>query len=252
MMTESDGNSTYHAFQLSVERRMATGLTFTSNYTWGKAIDILSQNPNGLLAGPFNVVSNPSNINIFRGLSDFDLSHSLSSTVVWQFPSFAKHDNFILKHLVGGWQVSGIWTWQVGMPFTLFSGIDNSLTGIGLDHADLVPGVSPILDPNRPRGEVVKQYFNTAAFQQNALGTYGNTGRNILRGPGFNNLDLGIMKRFPIKGEKYHVEFRAEFFNVTNTPHFTAVQMSLAAPTAGQILGARDPRIIQFALKFNW
>jgi hypothetical protein len=185
-------------------------------------------------------------------LSDFDLSHSIATSFVWQFPSFAKRDNFFLKRVVSGGQVSGIWMWQVGMPFTIFSGADNSLTGVGMEHLDYVPGFSAYLDPNRPRGEVVEQYFNVAAFQQNALGTFGNTGRNILRGPGFNNLDLGVMKVFPIKQEKYQLTFRGEFFNVTNTPHFGGLQTSLTGPRPGSLQGAREPRIIQVALKFNW
>jgi hypothetical protein len=153
---------------------------------------------------------------------------------------------------VGGWQVSGIWMWQVGMPFTVYSGISNSLMGGGPDHADFVAGVSPSLDPNRSHAELVDHYFNTAAFQPNALGTYGNSGRNILRGPGFNNLDMGIMKVFPLRQEKYQVTFRGDFFNVTNSAHFMALQTSIASPRPGSLNGARDPRILQFALKFNW
>ena len=252
-IAQSDGNSTYHAFQLSVERRLATGLNFTSNYTWGKSIDVQSQSPinHPCCTAFFNIVSNPFNVNAFRGLSAYDLSHSLSTSVVWQFPSLAKR-SLPVKHVIGGWQVSGIWQWQTGQPFSVYAGMDNSLSGVGWDYADRVPGVSPLLDPGRPHAQLVNQYFNVAAFQQNALGTFGNSGRNILRGPGFNNLDMGIMKVFPIKGEKYHVEFRGEFFNITNTPHFGLGPQPLPSPQAGKILGARDPRIIQFALKFNW
>jgi hypothetical protein len=249
---ESNGNSSYNAFQFSVERRVATGLTFTSNYTWSKSIDITSQNANGTLSGSFNSAVNPENLNAYRGPSDYDLSHSLASTVMWQSPSFAKRNNLFLKRVLGGWQVSGIWMWQVGMPFTVYTGGSNDLRGAGPDHADLVAGKSPSLDPNRPRGQVVAEYFNTAAFTQNALGTFGNSPRNFLRGPGFNNVDLGIMKEFPIKGEKYHLMFRAEFFNVSNTPHFGGLQTSMNQPRYGALQGARDPRIIQFALKFNW
>ena len=251
-IAEGIGNSTYHAFQFSVERRVATGLTFTSNYTWGKSMDVVSQNANGTLSGPFNVVSDPNNINLFRGRSDYDLSHSLASSFIWQFPSYANRSNQFLKRVVGGWQVSGIWMWQVGMPFTVYSGISNSLMGGGPDHADFVAGVSPSLDPNRSHAELVDHYFNTAAFQPNALGTYGNSGRNILRGPGFNNLDMGIMKVFPLRQEKYQVTFRGDFFNVTNSAHFMALQTSIASPRPGSLNGARDPRILQFALKFNW
>lgn len=257
LVAEGAGDSTYHALQLCLERRMGASLMVSSNYTWGKAIDMVSQNANGLFRGEFNSVPNPFDINAYRGLSEFDLSHNFSTSFVWQLPS-SKGDNFFLKNVVSRWQVSGIGVWQVSPPFSVFSGIDNSLSGVGQDHADLVPGVSPFLDPNRPRGEVVKQYFNPAAFQPNALGTFGNSGRNILRSPGFNSLDFAVMKTFPIKKEKYGVTFRAEFFNITNTPHLTAPATSnavgfvISTPQASQILKARDPRILQFALKFNW
>lgn len=190
-------------------------------------------------------------------MSNFDLSHSLATSFVWQLPS-SKDGNFFMKHGLSRWQVSGIWIWQVGQPFSVYSGIDNSLSGVGLDYADGVPGVSPFLNPDRPRGQVVKQYFNLMAFQQNALGTFGNSGRNILRAPGFNNLDVGVMKTIPLKHEKYGLTFRAEFFNITNTPHFAAPGgaaigiISISNPQAAEILRARDPRIIQLALKFNW
>jgi hypothetical protein len=253
--TQSVGNSSYNALQLSVERRMSAGLTVSSNYTWGKSIDTVSTNANGELHAGFNTVSNPFNLGAYRGLSDFDVTHSFSTSLVWQLPSNSKSDSFILKHVLSHWQATGIWLWQTGQPFSVFSGIDNSLSGVGLDFADRVPGVSPSLGSGRPRGEVVNQYFNVAAFQQNAPGTFGNSGRNTLRGPGYNNLDFAVMKTIALNQDKYGLTFRAEFFNITNTPHFAAPNGAgggLATPRAAQILRARDPRIIQLAVKFNW
>jgi hypothetical protein len=251
---ESVGNSSYNALQLSVERRMSEGLTFTSNYTWGKSIDTVSTNANGTLHAGFNSVADPFNLGAYRGLSDFDLAHSFSASLVWQLPSSNSH-RFIPKHVLSHWQATGIWIWQSGQPFSILSGVDNSLSGVGLDFADRVAGVSPLLDSNRPHGQVVNQYFNVAAFQQNAPGTFGNSGRNILRGPGYNNLDFAVMKTISINQDKYGLTFRAEFFNITNTPHFTAPNGAgggLGTPQAAQILHARDPRIIQLAVKFNW
>jgi len=252
--TQSVGNSSYHALQLSVERRMTAGLTFTSNYTWSKSIDTVSFNANGTLHSGFNTVANPFNLRAYRGLSDFDLPHSFSTSLVWQLPS-SKSDNFIPKHILSHWQVTGIWIWQAGQPFSVLSGVDNSLSGVGLDFADRVPGVSPTLDSGRPRGQVINQYFNVAAFQQNALGTFGNSGRNTLRGPGYNNLDFAVMKTIAFNNDKYGLTLRGEFFNITNTSHFTAPTGAgggISTPQAGQILHARDPRIIQVAIKFNW
>lgn len=254
-LADSVGDSTYHALQLALERRVGSGLTISANYTWAKSMDDVSQNANGTLFSGFNTVTDPFNTKAYHALSDFDLSHSFSLAAVWSLPSFKEH-GFVLKNILSRWQVGAIWQWQVGQPFSVYSGMDNSLTGNGLDFADLVPGVSPFLDPDRPRDQLVKQYFSIAAFQQNALGTFGNSGRNILRGPGYNNLDMNLQKTIPVVSERYGIVFRAEFFNLTNTPHFTAPgaggPVGLSTPQATQILKARDPRILQFGLKFNW
>jgi len=254
LTAQSSGNSIYHALQVGVERRLATGVSFSSNYTWSRAIDVQSQNPinNPCCTAFFDIVSDPFNVNAFRSVSDFNVTNSLSTSVVWQLPSFAHSDNFFLKWAVSGWQVYGIWQWQNGQPFSIYSGMDNSLSGVGWDHADVAPGVSPNLDTDRSHAQLVKEYYNVAAFKQNALGTFGNSGRNILYGPGFNNLDMGLAKIFPLGQEKYHLMFRSEFFNATNTPHFRLGPQLLPSPQIGQITSALDPRIIQFSLKFDW
>jgi hypothetical protein len=253
---ESALDSSYNALQIGVERRMGTGLTVSSHFTWAKAIDYLSSNAVGNLAGNQNVATNPYNVKSFRAVSDFDAPYMWNTAVVWQAPAFKNQSFFLLKHVLSNWQVTGIWSWQAGMPFSIYSGVDNSYTGVGQDYADMVPGVSPYLDPNRPRGEVIAHYFNSAAFTQNAAGTFGNAPRNLLRGPGFNNVDMGLQKTFPIT-ERYKIQFRAEFFNLTNTPHLQSPggvsgPVGPASVQFSQIIAARDPRIIQFALKFEW
>ena len=251
---EPVGNSSYNALQLTVQRRISTGLTLNSNYTWSKCMDTVSSNANGTLYSGFNTVSDPFNLDAYRGLCDDDLSYSLATSFVWQVPT-SKSNSFVPKHVLSHWMASGIWMLQGGMPFSIYSGVDNSLTGVGLDFADLVPGVSPKLSTSRPHGELTQEYFNTAAFQQNATGTFGNSGRNILRGPGFDNVDFALMKMIPLKSEQRYLTIRGEFFNIMNTPHFAAPNGaggSLVTPEFGQILAARDPRIIQVAMKFNW
>jgi hypothetical protein len=251
---ESVGNSSYNALQLIVQRRVAAGLTISSNYTWGKDIDTVSSNANGTLYSGFNTVSDPFNLKAYRGLSDDDLSYSLATSCIWQVPT-SKSNSFVLKHVLSRWMVTGIWMLQGGMPFSIYSGVDNSLTGGGMDFADYVPGVSPKLNTGRPHAQLTQEYFNVAAFQQNATGTFGNTGRNILRGPGFDNVDLALMKMIPLKSEQRYLTIRGEFFNIMNTPHFSSpngANGGLTTPEFGQILSARDPRIIQVAMKLNW
>jgi hypothetical protein len=248
---DSAGTSSYNAVQLTVERSLSAGLNFSASYTGGKSLDVISSAANAILRSAANTPTNPFNVGAYRSLTDFDLSHSFTGSFVWQIPS-PKSGGGFSKYFLSGWGTTGIWIWQVGMPFSVYSGIDNSLSGVGLDYTDRVPGVSPNLDPNRPSSQLIQEYFNVNAFQQNALGTFGNSGRNILRGPGFNNLDFGVTKRIPWNSDRYAMTFRAEFFNLTNTPHFEAPVATRTSPQFGQILAARDPRIIQLALKFNW
>jgi hypothetical protein len=98
---------------------------------------------------------------------------------------------------------------------------------------------------------LIQEYFNPAVFVPNAVGTFGNTGRNILRGPGFFNTDFGVVKDTRIT-ERARVQFRAEFFNFFNNVNFSQPDNSVADSTIGQIFGAFNPRILQFALKLNF
>jgi hypothetical protein len=244
----SEGNSIFNSFQASVRHRLKAGLTVSSNFTAAKSIDDVSANGNLILSGPPNQIPIPSNPRARRGLSDFDISHSWRTSFVWQVPV---HGKAFVNRIASNVELSGIWTLDSGLPFSVTAPAGNSLSATGLDNADQVPGVSPFLDPNRSRGQLIRQYFNTAAFANNAVGTFGTTGRNIIRAPGLSNLDVAATKGFPLS-DRFRIEFRAEFFNLTNTPQFLPPISSVGTATFGQILSARDPRILQFASKLHW
>jgi hypothetical protein len=255
-MLNDAGNSIFNGFELKVRHRLKGGINLDSDLTLSKSIDIVSSNANGILTGAPNQVPIPSDPNARRGLSDFDISHSWISSVVWKVP-FAAEGNRATKALTSDWEFTGIFTLEAGQPFSIPVATGNSLSGNGLEVADRVPGVSPSLSTGRPRGQLVQEYFNTAAFQPDAIGTFGNSGRNILRGPGLTDLDFGVNK--PIfSRERYRAVLRAEFFNFTNTPQFVVGPFTnpstttVGTSTFGKILTARDPRILQFALKFFW
>jgi len=127
------------------------------------------------------------------------------------------------------------------------SGVDNSLSGVGLDRADFLGG-QPSLDPGRPHGQLIASYFNTALFGRNAVGTFGNEGKGILRGPGLFDTDLGLLKNTKIT-ERLNTQFRAEFFNAFNNVNFSGPSSSLSSSSFGRITSAGDPRILQLALK---
>jgi hypothetical protein len=240
----SDGTSSYNALQLSVERRVANSFSFEASYTWSKSIDIGSTDAEPGQGTPLI----PTGLSANRGLSDFDIPHRLVASYVWSLPKL-KTSGALLRNTVGGWETTGILTLQSGYPFTVVSGQDNSRSGDGVDHADLV--ANPYLDSSRPHGQLVSEYFNTAAFAANPLGTFGTAPRNFLRGPGFANFDLGLMKNFAVT-EHAAVQFRAEAFNVLNRVNFNNPVSNLNASNFGAITSAGSPRILQFALKVRF
>jgi hypothetical protein len=160
--------------------------------------------------------------------------------------------------VVNGWQISSIVTWQGGSPFTIYSGVDNSLSGEFEDRADFT-GTNihqAQLSSGRSHNQMVQQFFNTSLFQPNAIGTFGNLGKNTLRGPRLFNNNMALVKNTKI-GERFGVQFRAEAFNVFNNVNFQlytsngsiGLDRYQADQTFGQIFNAAAPRILQLALK---
>jgi hypothetical protein len=228
------GNSSYHSLQWNLEKRFARGFSILTNYTWSKAIDDLS-------------TANPFNRTISRGRSDLDIPHNFKFSNLWDVPRLPVSGP--AGKLLNGWQLNSILVWQSGFPFSVASGQDNSFSGVGGDRADYIGG-SAQLSGDRPRGQQLLQWFDTTRFVPNAVGTFGNSGRNILRGPKFFNTDLGVLKLTPIT-ERMHLQFRAEFFNVFNHPNFRLPASNISSSQRGQITSVVDDnqRIIQFGLK---
>jgi hypothetical protein len=240
----SDGTSGYNALQLAAERRVAQSVSFELSYTWSKSIDIGSSDAEPGQGTPLI----PTSLSANRGLSDFDHSQRFVASFVWALPTL-KNSSSLLRHTVGGWESTGIVTLQNGSPFTITSGVDNSRSGDGVDRADLIG--NPYLDSGRSEAQMIRQYFNTAAFASNALGTFGTSSRNFMRGPGMANIDFGLMKQFSIK-EKVTAQFRAEFFNIFNHTNFNNPVTALNSGSFGQITSAGSPRIGQLALKLSF
>lgn len=235
----SSGNSSFNSLQLSLDRRFSNGFTVMANYTWAKSIDY------GSGAGTlWPSYFNPNDFRLNRGLSDFDRRHRFVTSGLWQMPRFSGQPGLV-KALAGGWSLSGVLTLQSGPYFGVKSGIDNSRSGVNQDQADLVGDIS------RPSGvDPVRQWFNTAAFTQNAIGTFGNSGRNIVPGPGLAVFNTSLAKSFTIYRES-SLQFRAEFFNATNRSNFIAKRSeNVTSGTYGRLTAAEDPRILQFALKW--
>ena len=227
----------YHSLQINVTRRYSRGLTLLSNFVWGKTIDDTSSATEGNTGPP-----NPFNFASARGPADFDQEFRFSLSAVYALPhlNLTGFSNVLLNN----WQINTIVSLYSGLPFTVVSGTDRSLSGIGNDYADIVG------NPARPAGvSQVQQYFNTAAFAPAAIGTFGDAGRNILRGPGYFDVDASLFKDF-LFTERWRLQFRAEAFNIENRPNFQNPNASVASQvTFGKITAANDPRVLQFALK---
>jgi hypothetical protein len=244
-LLESRANSSYHAMQVRFQQRLARGFSALASYTWSKSIDDASNFFSS--AGDPNFPQNSLNVAAERGRSNFDVAHRLNVSYSYALP--IRRYEGVAGTLLNGWETHGIVTLQTGRPFTvaLLSEIDNSGTGRSIlgfganDRPNLV-GNPELSDPT------TLQWFNTAAFAFPPPGTFGNAGRNILDGPGFQNVNASLLKNTRIT-ERVNLQFRAEAFNLFNHPNFNLPDNFLGSPTFGRITSARDPRHIQFGLK---
>jgi len=244
-LLESRANSNYNALQMRFQQRLTRGFSALASYTWSRSIDDASNFFSS--AGDPNFPQNSYNVAAERGRSNFDVSHRLSVSYAYALPF--RHAEGLAGKLVNGWETFGIVTLQTGRPFTvaLLSDIDNSGTGrsilgFGANDRPNVVG-NPELS-----NQTTLQWFNTAAFAFPAPGTFGNAGRNILEGPGFQSVNASLVKNTALS-ERVNLQFRAEAFNLFNHPNFNLPDNFLGSPTFGRITSARDPRHIQFGLK---
>ena len=233
----SQGNSTYHALQLTLNKRLTNGFTVLANYTFSKLLDNASSDGDGP-ANPFDIARE-------KGHSDFDITHRTAISYIWQLPRLRNQPG-VIRYLFGGWENNGIITAESGQWLTVNSGADRSGSAVNADRADLVG--DPVLSSDRSTGEKIQEFFNTAAFELNDPGTFGTSGRNILQGPGQFQVDFGLFKNIPIT-ERYRLQFRAEMFNLFNSVNLGNPTTNASAGNFGRITGADDPRVIQMALK---
>jgi hypothetical protein len=237
---ESGAGSSYNAFQFTVQKRYARGFSILANYTFGKSID---DNSDGTGASPG---PDPWNHRNNIGPSDFDITHRLVTSAVWEMPRL-KRSPAPLRWVLGGWQSNAIFTASTGIPLTVRSGVDNNFDGVSGDFGDYRGGAWQL--PNgRSKQDQIARWFNTGVFATNAIGTIGSARRGQLRAPGDANLDYSLFKNLPV-GEGKKLQFRAEAFNVLNHANLAAPGTTVNSPSFGVISSASDPRILQFALK---
>jgi hypothetical protein len=262
-LIEPEANSSYNAMQISV-RRTAGRSMFTLAYTWSHSLDNSSDRYDGNFLDSYNMSRT-------RASSNFDQRQILNIGYVLDIPGLPSTRTLAGK-IFGGWQLSGLTTWQTGTPFSITAGNANGIytgagvgNGTGADaYADVIgnPHAAPPVT-NAP-DIIGPLLYNPAAFAAPAGLTFGNAGRNILNNPSRTNFDAGLFKRFHLTEQRYF-EFRVEGFNVFNHTQFSGVNSGIncyggANNSAGDTScldnsflhpsGAHNPRILQLGLKF--
>jgi hypothetical protein len=235
----SDGSSSYSGLQMKYSKRLSAGLQALVSYTWSKTID------NTNIIWPYDDTLN-------RGLGTGkapDVPHVFSASYLYELP-FGKGRRFLgqipraLDLAIGGWQLNGITGVRKGTPLvvTVATSQLNTTTG---NYANL-----SCSEVGRPK--TVQKWFDTSCFAAPAQFVFGNSGKSHVRGPGVVNFDLSLFKKFAID-EKRAIEFRSEFFNAFNNPHFGNPNTSFGNTNFGVIGGtALPPREIQFGLKLTF
>jgi hypothetical protein len=241
--TSAEGNMTYHSMQLSTNKRLSGGVTVLASYTWSKNIDNASGNGAGDQSPRDGI-----NFSAEKALSTNNIPHRFVGSFIWEMPVL-KGASRPVRAALGGWELSGIVSVESGLFFNVVSGRDNSANGINLDRPDLVG--NPRLSTDRSHAELIARYFDPSAFRQNAPGTFGNFGRNVLEGPGKVSVDLVMSKTFFVT-ERHRVQFRAEAYNALNRVNLDNPNANLLSATVGRITGSGPPRVFQLALRYQF
>lgn len=239
---DDGANSEYNGLLLKAEHRFSNHYTMIANYTYSHCIT--EADFSGDLGGAYT--QNPYNRNGERGNCGFDLRQIFNLSFVVESPHFS---NVWTNRLLGNWKLAPIFSIHSGLWFTVVTGLDNSLTGVGNDRPNVVG--NPYV-----RNLKTQQWLNPAAFVASPAGTYGNLGSDSLVGPAYFDIDTAVSRGFTIK-EKQRLELRVEFFNLTNHVNFNvsanngALDNNIQDPTFGRIFSDVAPRILQFAVKYT-
>ncbi len=247
------GNTNYNSLQAKLEQRLARGLAYLVSYTRSRLIDDAgSVFDASIQTGPVAnfPVADSFNRALERDVSTGDIPNVFVTSFTYELPVGKGRFfgvNGLTDRLLGGWSVSGLVQLQSGIPFSVTQITNfNAFAGFGTQRPNL------IRDPRLPSGQqTTARWFDTTAFTVAPQFTIGNSSRNPVRGPGYRTANVAFIKRTSF-GEVRNVEFRAEIFNLTNTPPLNNPNGVLGNPAFGTIASAGDPRVIQFGLKLNF
>ncbi len=267
----SNGNSIGNYGSVSLLSRPAHGLMLHGIYTYGKALDVLS-NAQSLDSGSITAVSNvirSQNLAAQRGRADFDIRQQFSADGVWNTPS--DYASRLERGLLGNWQFGGVWILQTGLPFTVYTSAsfapvyDANHTLIGNNGGDYngdgynydvpnIPSFGPHLS-GKKKNDYIKGLFAASAFPTPALGQEGALGRNTYDQPGFNNLNFTFGKTITTPwffGESMKIQAKGEVFNLFNRSNLTNVSSDLSSGSFGRATNQLAPRSLQIHIRASF
>jgi len=247
VQTDDGNTAAYHGLLLKLDHRFANHFTWLTNYTWSHCTS--TYDFGGELAG--NNYQNPNNRKGEQADCNFDRRHIFNTSMVIESPGVGTG---VARALTKGWQAAPIISLFTGQPFSVTTGSDVSLTGVGADRPNVVPGVDVF-------PHTLAQWFNPAAFAggcNNAayannpycvpVGSFGNAGRDVIHAPGTIQWDMSVSRKFQFK-ERWKLEFRSEFFNIMNHANWSAPAFGLTSSTFAQVTSFGTPRLIQMSMK---
>ena len=236
-----DGMSRYNALQMKLQKRFSGGLSFLASYTWSKTMD----NTNNILY-PYN---DKLNYTLSNGFKLVDVPQNFVFSYVYELPfgtgkKYLNNGSGMLRHLAGGWSINGITTFQAGQPLGIKVANNQLNNNGGFNYAD-------ITCPSVGTPKTVSQWFDTSCFTNPAPYTFGNGGVGHVRGPGINNWDFSVAKETALGSESRRLRLECDFFNLTNTAHFSNPNTTLGNSGFGTISSDRlPPRLIQLGAQF--
>jgi hypothetical protein len=253
-----EASSTYHALEVALSRHYSHGLSFLASFWYSKSLDdISSLNVAGsaptLVAGENDLAQNPFDLAAEKGPSLFDATLRFVFSGTYAIPGW-RNGSRAAALLTSGWQFNTIATLSSGTPFTVYDSADVSLQGSAPEITGFYSSKPDLIsNPNAGQPHTPSEWVSRTPFLQlnpvAQAGQFGNEGRNVVRGPGIEDVDVSLFRNFNLN-EGRRIQFRAECFNLFNHPNFGLPENDLESPAFGQILQAGPPRLMQLALKF--
>ena len=240
---QSNGFSNFNSLQVSMVKRTGHGVTAQANYTWAHALGDIQ----GFSAGGLFTSADPVHTSTVEyGNDELDVRNRIAMMLTYRLIAGDKFSGW--RAVLGkGWQANAIDVWETGQPFSVVNSSPRTNTGVGSDRPNQLRGPHVAVRTNA-------KWFDTTAFAAQPLGTLGSTGRNSIYGPSFRHFDLSLFKDFQFT-ERTMLQFRAESFNLTNTPNFGQPGATLGTSSFGVISSLRtnaQPRQLQLALRLSF